>query len=245
MFRLRTIMILTIGVLILSQANTMLAQPPAEKGTPLFNGQNFNGWYKYSGDKKVNAEDLIVMDPFEKYIIIKGTSPGYLVTEKKYGNYELNFEWRWALDKEDVKRDPSVAPSRKSGVLFHIAGEGDLIWPKSLEAVLDFNRAGDLFLVRGFKLTLKPERIDRSNNRHFFRSHDGAERALGEWNQGTITCHGKFISIKVNDSLVMAGKEAEFTSGRIALQSEAGEIHFRNITMRPMEGKPVDPEKDD
>jgi hypothetical protein len=245
MFRPQTITILAVGLLVLLQSATMVAQPPNKKAVPLFNGQNFNGWYKYSGDKKVNAEDLIVMHPFEKYIILKGTSPGYLATDKRYSNYELNFEWRWALDKEDVKRDPAVLPARKGGVLFHIAGDGDLIWPKSVEAVLDFNRAGDLFLIRGFKMTLKPDRIDRENSRHFLRSHDGVERALGEWNQCTITCHDKFVSIKVNDAMVMAGKEAEFSSGRIALQSEAGEIHFRNITMRPLEGKAVDPEKDE
>lgn len=245
MFRSQTITILAVGLLVLLESPTMVAQPPANKGTPLFNGQNFNGWFKYSDDKKVNTEELIQMHPFEKYIIIKGTSPGYLVTDRKYSNYELNFEWRWALDKEDVKRDPAVVPARKSGVLFHIAGEGDLIWPKSIEAVLDFNRAGDLFLIRGFKMALKPERSDRDNNRHFLRSHDGVERALGDWNQGSITCHGKFVSIKVNDTMVMAGREAEFSSGRIALQSEAGEIHFRNITIRPLEGKAVDPEKDE
>ncbi|HQR08919.1 MAG TPA: DUF1080 domain-containing protein [Gemmatales bacterium] len=245
MFRPRTITILAFGLLALFQSPMLVAQPPTRKPVPLFNGQNFSGWYKYSGDKKVNAEDLIVMHPFEKYIIIKGTSPGYLMTDKKYSNYELNFEWRWALDQEGVKRDPAVAPARKSGVLFHIAGEGDLIWPKSIEAVLDFNRAGDLFLVRGFKMSLKPERIDRSNNRHFLRSHDGIEKALGEWNQGTIICHDKFVSIKVNDAMMMAGRGAEFISGRIALQSEAGEIHFRNITMRPLEGKAVDPEQEE
>jgi len=245
MFRPQTITILAVGLLVLLQSQTMVAQPPAKKGVPLFNGQNFNGWYKFSGDKKVNAEDLIVMHPFEKYIIIKGTSPGYLVTDKKYSNYELTFEWRWTPDKEDVKRDPAVVPARKSGVLVHIAGENDLIWPKSVEAVLDFNRAGDLFLIRGFKMTLKPERIDRSNNRHFLRSHDGVEKPLGEWNQGTVICHDKFVSIKVNDTLVMAGRGSEFSSGRIALQSEAGEIHFRNIMIRQLEGKAVDPEKDD
>ncbi len=245
MFHSQTITILAFGLLILGVAQITVAQPPEKKAVPLFNGQNFNGWYKYSGDKKVNPEDLIVMHPFEKYIILKGTTPGYLATDNKYSNYELNFQWRWALDPEEVKRDPAVTPVRKGGVLFHIAGDGDLIWPKSVEAVLDFNRAGDLFLIRGFKMALKPERIDRSNNRHFLRSHDGVERALGEWNQGTITCHGKFVSIKVNDTMVMAGREAEFSSGRIALLSEAGEIHFRNITMRPLEGKAVDPEKDE
>ena len=59
MFRLRTIMILAVCLLLLVQSQTMVAQPPAKKGEPLFNGKNFAGWYKFSGDKKVNAEDLI------------------------------------------------------------------------------------------------------------------------------------------------------------------------------------------
>jgi hypothetical protein len=123
--------------------------------------------------------------------------------------------------------------------------EADSIWPKSIQARLDYGRAGDLVLVNGFTLNVNPERKDPENARRFLRSHDGVEKQLGEWNQGTITCHGKFVSIKVNDTMVVAGREAEFISGRIALQSEAGEVHFRNITMRPLEGKPVDPEKDD
>ncbi|MFT3878512.1 MAG: DUF1080 domain-containing protein [Gemmatales bacterium] len=245
MFRPPTITILAVGLLVLLRSPTTVAQPPDKKPVPMFNGQNFNGWYKFSGDKKVNPENLIVMHPFEKYIILKGTSPGYLATDKKYANYELTFEWRWALDPENIQRKAGEIPARKSGVLVHFAGDNDLVWPKSVEAVLDFNRAGDLFLIRGFKLSVKPDRVDRENARHILRSHDGAERPLGEWNQGVITCHGGFISVKVNDALVITGRNAENTSGRIALQSEAGEIHFRNIMMRPLEGKPVDPEKDE
>ena len=245
MFCLRTITIPAVCALMLVQVQLMIAQPPGKQGTPLFNGKNFSGWYKYSADKKVNAEDLIVMDPFEKHIVIKGTGPGYLVTDTRYSNYELKFDWRWALNKENEKEDAAKPRARKSGILFHIAGDGDLIWPKSIQADLQFERAGNMYLINGFKLIVNPERQDRENSRHFLRSHDGLERQLGEWNQGVITCHGKFVSIKVNDTMVMAGRNAEFSSGRIALQSEAGEVHFRNITLRPLEGKPVDPEKDD
>ena len=245
MFCQQTLTILAVVIIVLFPLEKAAAQPANAKGTPMFNGRNYDGWYKFSGDKKVNAEDLITMDPFEKYIIIKGTAPGYLITRKSFGNYEMNFEWRWALPREGTAKDPSTAPDRKSGLLFHINSEEDLIWPKSIQAHLNDGRAGDLMLVKGFKLSLKPERKDRQDARHFLRSHDGVEKPPGEWNQGIITCHGKFVSIKVNDTMVMAGREAETGSGRIALQSEAGEIHFRNITMRPLEGKPVDPEKDD
>lgn len=225
-------------------AEPALAQAPTQNPFPLFNGKNFSGWYKYSGDKKVKAEELIIMDPFEKHIIIKGTAKGYLMTDKPYGDYELSFEWRWALPDRDK---PAVKPEelkRDSGILFHIAGEGDLIWPKSIQIQLQAERAGDLYVLNGFKLNANPERIDPKNKSRLFRLHDGIERPLGEWNSGVLTCHGKFVSMSINGTMVVAGRDPEYTKGRIALQSEAGEIHFRNINMKKLEGKPVDPEKD-
>lgn len=221
------------------------AQPPDAKGKPLFNGVNFNGWYKYSGDKKIDREDIIYMDGFEKFIVMKGASPGYLITEVKYRDYQLNFEWRWSLDKENTKRDPDKRVRRRSGVLFHIDSEGDSIWPKSIQAVLDYEHAGDLRLMSGYALDVNPERKDREAKDLFHRSHDGVEKPVGDWNQGTITCHGKFVSISINGVMVMAGRNASVSNGRIALICDAGEVHFRNILMKRLEGKPVDPEKDD
>lgn len=224
---------------------TAQAQPPQAKAKPMFNGKNFAGWYKYCNNKSVKLDELIFHDPFEKHIVIKGTTPGYLITDAMYGDYEMAFEWRWALldrDKRQAKVEEELP--RQSGILFHIASEGDSIWPKSIQAQLQAGRAGDLFVLTGFKLNVHPERKDPKNAFRALRSHDGVEKPLGEWNEGTITCHGKFVSIAINGTMVMAGRDAEYSRGRIALQSQAGEIHFRNFTMKPLEGKPVDPEKD-
>ena len=236
----------TTAILVVCACTASLqAQPPQSKTVPLYNGKNFSGWYKYASDKKVNTEELISIDPFEKHIVIKGTSPGYLVTDNMYRDYELGFEWRWALsdrDKPQAKVDEEL--KRQSGILVHIISEGDSIWPKSIKAQLQAGRAGDLFVVSGFKFNVHPERKDPRDPLRALRSHDGVEKPLGEWNQGTITCHGKFVSITINGTQVMAGRDAEYSRGRIALQSQAGEIHFRNITLKQLEGKPVDPEKD-
>lgn len=226
-------------------ASPLLAQSPTKgPAEKLFNGKNFAGWQKFAGDKRVDVHKLIYTDPFDKHIILTGTAPGYLVTEKAFGNYELSLEWRWHVDHETYAK-PSAMPTRKSGVLFHIAGEADVIWPKSIKAQLAFDRAGDLQLLKDFKLTLSPERLDPKNANTYLRSHDSVEKPLGEWNQCVITCHGPFVSVSINSTLVMTARGAGVTKGRIALQSEAGEIHFRDITMKKLEGKPVDPEKDD
>lgn len=245
MFCVKTTVFLTVCLAGMLTAGTMQAQPPKGQATPLFNGKNFSGWYKYSGDKKVKAEELIMMDPFEKHIVIKGTAQGYLATDLPYSDYELGFEWRWPLgDPDKPLAKPDAEVKRSSGVLFHIAGEGDSTWPKSVQANLNAGRAGDLYVVNGFKLNANPEFVDPKNTSRLLRSQDGVERPLGEWNSGVITCHGKFVSISINGTRVTAGRDSEFSKGRIALQSDAGEIHFRNLTIKQLEGKPVDPEKD-
>lgn len=244
MFRPASATILVFCLILGSYPSKAMAQAFNTQEINLFNSKNFLGWQKFSSNKKANLEELFAIDPFEKHIIIKGTSPGYLVTEKMYGDYELSFDWRWPPEPEGVNAKPNEVTKRLSGVLFHIAGEGDLIWPKSIQADLRLGRAGDLNLMSGFRLKVNPERKDPKNAQHFLRSHDGVERPVAEWNQCVIICHGKFVSISINGTMVVAGRESEYSKGRIALQSESGEIHFRNLVMKPMTGKPVDPEKD-
>lgn len=214
------------------------------KTTVLWPTQNFLGWNKYSPDRQVNVHDLFTMDPVEKYLIIKGTSPGYLVTEKMFSSYELSLEWRWAVDRNTTPEKSEKEPVYHSGVLLHINTEADSIWPKSIQLRLNEGRAGDVALLNGFKLSIHPDYKDDKQKDVFLRRMDGVDQPMGDWNTTTITCHGKFVSVKMNNELVMVGRDSEFTRGRIALQSEAGEIHFRNIKVRQLEGRPVDPEKD-
>jgi hypothetical protein len=45
---------------------------------------------------------------------------------------------------------------------------------------------------------------------------------------------GDRITLKVNGEVVNEGWGAEVRPGKIALQSEGGEIHFRNIRLIPL-----------
>lgn len=212
--------------------------------TILWPTQNFLGWNKYTPDKQVNIHDLFTMDPVEKHLIIKGNASGYLVTEKMFSNYELSLEWRWAVNRNSEPVKSEKQPDYRSGILLHITSEADSIWPKSIQLRLNDGRAGDVALLNGFKLSIQSEFQDPMHKEVYFRRMDGVDQPLGDWNTTVITCHGKFVSARINDALVVVGRESEFSRGRIALQSEAGEIHFRNIKVRQLEGRPVDPEKD-
>ena len=58
-----------------------------------------------------------------------------------------------------------------------------------------------------------------------------AEKPAGEWNKYEIVVKGETMRLKVNGKLVNKATGLEVVSGPIGLQSEGGEIHFRNIKL--------------
>jgi hypothetical protein len=56
----------------------------------------------------------------------------------------------------------------------------------------------------------------------------------GEWNVYEITVDGPSIVAVVNGKKVNEATGAAQTAGRIALQSEGGEIHFRRVELTPI-----------
>jgi 3-keto-disaccharide hydrolase len=190
----------------------------------LFNGRDFTGW-KIFLDPKKNADPKQIFQVKDGVIYCEGSVNGYLITEKEYGNYVLSLEWKWG--------DKMVGKNRNSGVFVHVVGE-DKIWPKSVEAQLMSGRAGDFWLVDGFKLKVDPKQQDPKQARHYFRMKEDVEKKIGEWNQYEITCDGNKIKLVVNGQLVNEGTEAELTRGKILLQSEGAEIYFRNIQLKAL-----------
>jgi hypothetical protein len=132
-------------------------------------------------------------------------------------------KWRW----------PAGSKGGNSGVFVHVSGE-DKIWPKGIEAQLFANNAGDFWLVGGYKLEVDPAR--KMGERRFVRlkTDKPVEKEIGEWNEYTITCNDDTIKLEINGQVVNEGKKAESTMGKILLQSEGAEIHFKDITLTPI-----------
>jgi hypothetical protein len=211
----------------------VLGQSKTPPGKPreisLWNGRDFSGWRKYSNDRNANLDVLFSIEPFERHLVIKGKPAGYLITAREYENYELTLEWRWGLPREAPS--PKTLSGLNSGVLLHVTGP-DKLWPKSVEAQLQTGRAGDFWLIDGFGLKVDPQMRDPMNARHYLRTTDDVENSVGDWNQYVITCQGRNIKLTINGREVNHGEESELTKGKIALQSEGAEIHFRNIKLR-------------
>lgn len=199
--------------------------PAAEEGfTPLFNGKDLSGWTTYLDPKKgAKPEDVWSIE--DGVIKCKGHVPGYLLTDKEYGDYVLRVQWRWPGPK-----------GGNSGVFVHVVGQ-DQIWPKGVEAQLAADHAGDFWLVGEYKLDVDKAKQDPKVSRHYFRTKDGVEKPLGEWNQYEIVCEGGTVTLKVNGETVNVGTGAEIPKGKILLQSEGTPIEFRNIEIKPLDKK--------
>jgi len=193
------------------------------KEIELFNGKDFCGWTYFLADPKLKMEDVWSIDGDEGIIICKGEPAGYIRTVANFTNYILKLEWRWS---------PVKKQAGNSGVLLRMVGP-DKIWPKSYEAQLQSGNAGDFWLIDGVKLNSAPERINKnaSTNRLKMRA---MEKPVGEWNEYEIIVDGDHIVLKINGQVVNEGTGAEVTPGKIVLQSEGGEIHFRNIRLTPI-----------
>ena len=200
----------------------------SERNVPLFNGKDLAGWKAYGRAVKegpttpIEASDSwSVADGILK---CAGKPTGFLITEKEYANYVLRLKWRYPKDLK----------AGNSGVLIHCQKE-NAVWPVCVEAQLRSGRAGDLWLqsAANVKLTVEAARRDADDKtmRHIWRSpkDEPIEKPFGEWNDYEIACKDGSISVAVNGKVVNEGKDCNLTKGRIALQAEGTEIHFKDV----------------
>lgn len=199
---------------------------------PLFNGKNLDGWQSFSRETKDAPTKAVEPGPTwtvgaDGVLKCVGKPTGYLATKAEHADYTLRLQWRYPKDLK----------AGNSGVLIHCQ-KNDVVWPVCVEAQLRSGRAGDLWLqtAADVKLTVPAGRRDADDKtmRHIWRDpNDGdVERAFGEWNDMEVVCTGGSIMVKVNGKIVNAGTDCNLTKGRIAMQSEGTEIHFRNIRIK-------------
>ncbi len=199
---------------------------------PLFNGKDLTGWTTYLRPTKDDATPA----PKKTWSIVDGTivctgkPNGFLATEAEYENYTLRLQWRY----------PATAKAGNSGVLLHVNGP-DAVWPHSIEAQLKSGTAGDLWLNADKdrvypKIDVEASRKDAANKdgRRFFRidKDKPIEKPFGEWNDIEIICKGGAMTFTINGTKANVATGGSLKKGRIALQSEGAEIHFKGIAIQ-------------
>ncbi len=184
----------------------------------IFNGKDLSNWNFVLKDDSVPTSHVFSAD--EGIITVKGEPLGYMYTRKKYRDFTLELEYRWANEASN------------SGVFFLIE-EPATPFPKGIECQLKAGKAGDLVLLSGavLKEYVLPEGMtERPKFPVVEKKEPSSEKPAGEWNKVKIQVKGGIADIYINDVLQNSAT-SEVKEGHIGLQSEGKEIQFRNLVI--------------
>jgi hypothetical protein len=227
-------------------ANAAAIKP--DQPIELFNGKNLDGWLAVTAPR--GSETAATWSVADGVISVTGRPNGYLYTAKSYRDYKLTVEWRWS-GPAPAGRDgrPGL---RNNGVLIHMQNDDDTrlgVWPKSLEAQLQENNAGDFYVIAGVETNELRALRDKAlaaagndekararalGNRRVQKARDSSEKPVGEWNRYEITCRADTVVVKVNGVEQNRATGLNVTEGRICLQTEGAAIEFRNLRLEPL-----------
>lgn len=194
----------------------------------LFNGKDFAGWKYHLADPAVKMEQVWSVQ--NGIIICKGEPMGYLYTEQSFKDFKYQAEYRWAPGKEPGN----------SGLFTRITGEPRPL-PRCFETQLKHGNAGDLYGFHGQKLSGPAARYKFVPNHQIGGDLSGVsrlagnEKPAGEWNQVEVVVKGSTITVWFNGVKVNEAVDAEVVAGPVGLQSEGGEVHFRNVRITPLD----------
>ncbi|MEJ2501957.1 MAG: DUF1080 domain-containing protein [Gemmatimonadota bacterium] len=188
----------------------------------LFNGRDLSGWQSFLVEE-ASMEDVWSVE--DGILIGQGDPQGYLYTENDFENFRLVVEWRW----------PGTPGN--SGVLMRITGE-PMMLPNAVEAQLQSGNAGDMYGFQGFRIGGDEDRLSEIPVPGWrLAKIAGNENEPGAWNRYEITVDGDRITLVVNGERVNEATGCDVRPGRIGLQSEGGVIHFRTVTLTPLDGR--------
>ena len=222
------------ALFILLSLQAFAQDPESEKTISLFNGHDLTGWHMDVPALDDNPGGQVPFIVRDGMLVSLGTPGGHLITDKRYQNYRLEVEYRFA------------AKPGNCGVLVHASTPRALydMFPKSLEVQMQSGDAGDFWCiveditVPDMKKRRGPKNkwgIVEGKNRRIKNLTDDSENPVGEWNKMVIECKASEISVWVNGDLVNYGYNCTADKGQIAIQAEGSEVEFRKIELTPLE----------
>lgn len=217
-------MIVTLAALLAFQrANILTRDERAQGWKLLFDGKSVKGWHNFKqtgvqpGWKVVHGE-LTCVDP---------RTAGDIVTDEKYDWFELSLDYK-------------LSPGGNSGVMFHVADDGDATWQSGPEVQLHDQLQSHEPQKSGWLYALYPASVNATKE--------------SQWNHLRIVITPKGCSTELNGvpyTLFILGSDdfkarvakskfgsmpnfAKLDKGTIALQGDHGVVAFRNVKIRPV-----------
>lgn len=182
------------------------------------------GWESFHEGDHTTVNDVWKLE--EGVLTCQGTPKGYIHTEQDYKNFVLELDWRLPQQKGPLN----------GGVLIRMTGP-NRIWPKSLEAQINADQAGDFWGLGGYRLdgpdVSHVEHPELGKLTHLKRTVD-AEKPRGTWNHYKIIADGSTVTLEINGQVVNRAKNCETEAGKICLTAEGNPIEFRDVTLVPL-----------
>lgn len=163
--------------------------------TSLFNGKDLTGW--------VPVHEVTFEAKDGNLRLVKGM--GWLRTEKEYGDFILEFEWRAIDEKYD------------SGIFFHAGLEGKP-WPKDgWQVNLRYDALGGL--VKGFRPVVPAET---------------PRMPLNQWVKFRFEVQGRKARLIVDGEEAWTTDAIDTRQGYLGIQAEDRAFDFRNFRIQPI-----------
>ena len=210
-----------------AEPNTLTAEEKAAGWRLLFDGRSLAGWRAYGSTNQPGAgwkaEDGLLKK-------LKGVRGGDIVTEQKFGDFELSWEWR-------------LEAGGNNGVKYLVTEERRGAPGHEYQMIDDDGHPDG---------RLGPKRQTASFYEVLAPAADKPVKKPGEWNQSRIVIHGQRVEHWLNGSkllefdrasdafskLVAVSKYKDFKgfgqakSGHLLLQDHGNTVHFRNIKVK-------------
>ncbi|MEO7309264.1 MAG: DUF1080 domain-containing protein [Chitinophagaceae bacterium] len=229
----------------------------------LFNGKNFDGWMIQLRQEDPEMEKKVfTVDEGHVIHIFRDLEEGYgskeninathgmMWSTKKYSRYIFKFEYKWGKKLFNNFIDFQY----DAGFYYHV-GERK-IWPKGIEYQVRYDNVADLNHTGDFWASGDSTRFQwtmGTNGRFALPKDGGVEvpkkgkehlaalapyNALNnKWNQCEIIVMGdKYAIHKLNGNVVNYATNLSLSEGYLGLQSETGEIYYKNIEIKELGG---------
>jgi hypothetical protein len=177
-------------------------------------------WKCYHSDNSVPVDAVWKVVPDQEtqelILICTGQRKGFLYTTSSWSDFDLTLEWKFPADTNG-----------NSGILV-FAQDEPRIWPTSMQVQLHQPKAGSVIPSGDARSDGTTDKTDLA-------------RPINCWNECRIISRGGKLTVEINGT--SAGETTGITpsSGRIALQSEGSEVHFRRIRIRTVAPTVADP----
>jgi hypothetical protein len=189
--------------------------------SPLFNGENLEGWTIVNGDKST----WTVQD---NMLVTTGKPTGVIRTNKMYENFILELDWQHMVENGNAGLFVWSDPIPAKGVPFTRSIEVQIMDGKELDW---YTTHGDIFSIWGAKMT--PDRPHPNGYQRCLPSERRSKPAP-EWNHYIVTCIDGTIKLDVNGKVVSGGFEITPRKGYICFEAEGTAAHFKNVRIKEL-----------